>query len=192
MLVVFFPIGNYCLYTECLQSIVQAACKSSYSYLAISLYRFHMNTARLEGQPWPWFTLCWYLLLSNWGGVSPFPPLPTWSLTYKTNPFENPTPLILFIFFFYKKEDLIVRAKVCFFCNNSKKAGDGFSQCVLPSRAWFCHWHVAGFWYPSMPWTQEHCLQGAMLPGMQVVQLGPCNRAPCYRVVIVRSPNSTF
>lgn len=47
----YFPIGNCCLYAECLQSTVRAANKSSYSYLAISLYRFQVSAARLEGQP---------------------------------------------------------------------------------------------------------------------------------------------
>lgn len=47
----FFPIGNRCLYTECLQSTVCAANKGSYGYLAISLYRLQVSATRLEGQP---------------------------------------------------------------------------------------------------------------------------------------------
>lgn len=146
-----FPIGKYYLYTECLQNILCAVSKSSFGYLAISLYHFQMNPTRLKGQPWLCLILCqyhWWLSLSRPSGLAC---LFTKTTLLKTQLFR----------YFFLDEDLIVKA--WFYplknsiCINSEQEGDSLLRHVLPSRAWSNHSHVPEFWYP---WTPGESLAG--------------------------------
>lgn len=174
-----FLLASTIFYGGCLQNILGEISRSSFCCLSISLDRFQMNTNGLKDQTRPWFILCqchlhkrpwWWSPLSTAWGLGQF--------------FTKATLLIFlrFCFSFWWWSNCM--AWFCplknSICISWEKAGESFTCCQAGPDPTPHTWQDF-----DIPGLQGRCLQGGMLLGVQVAELGPCNRNPCYFIIII-------